>query len=104
MGATATATPGATLTVQVSSTPALSSVYRVGVNLSGNDYSSASNYIQNMFDNPGFEPSTDAHLIVVASGATSTTFTDSADPGTKSSGYWVERQLRSGPAQRRATS
>lgn len=86
---TATATPGATLTVQVSSTPALSSVYRVGVNLSGNDYSSASNYIQNMFDNPGFEPSTDAHLIVVASGATSTTFTDSADPGTKSSGYWV---------------
>ena len=59
------------------------------MNLSGNDYSSASDYMQNMFDNPGFEPITDAHLIVVASGASSSTFTDSADPGTKASGYWV---------------
>src|SRR5208283_821352 len=88
-GATPTATPSAPLTAQVASTPALSSVNRIGVNLSGNDYSSASDYMQNMFDNPGFEPITDAHLIVIGSGATSTTFTDSADPGTKSSGYWV---------------
>ena len=59
------------------------------MNLSGNEYSSASDYMQNMFDNPGFEPITDAHLIVVGSGASSSTFSDSADPGTKSSGYWV---------------
>ena len=88
-GATPTATPGATLTAQVASTPALTSVNRIGVNLSGNDSGSASDYMQNMFDNPGFEPITDAHLIVIGSGASSNSFTDSADPGTKSSGYWV---------------
>ena len=44
--------------------------------------------MQNMFDNPGFEPSTDAHLIVVASGATSTTLPTAPTPE-KSSGYWV---------------
>ena len=102
--ATPTVTPSAPLTAQVASTPALTSVNRIGVNLSGNDYSSASDYMQNMFDNPGFEPITDAHLIVIGSGATSTTFTDGADPGTKSNGYWVGATASVRTAQRRATS
>ncbi len=34
----------------------------------------------NMFDNPGFEPITESHLIIVGSGATSSSFTDTSDP------------------------
>ena len=34
----------------------------------------------NMFDDPGFEPITETHLIIVGSGATSSTFSDISDP------------------------
>jgi len=43
--------------------------------------------MQNLFDNPGFEPSTDAHLIIIGSGATSSSFNDTKDSGAASD-YW----------------
>jgi len=85
-GATPTATPGG-LTAQVASTPALTSVYRMGVNLSGQDNSGPGDFMQNLFDNPGFEPISDSHLIIIGSGASSSTFSDSGDNG-KASNYW----------------
>ena len=44
--------------------------------------------MQNLFDNPGFEPPTDGHLIEVGSGATSSSFQDTKDSGA-ATGYWV---------------
>ena len=83
---TATATGGIPLAV-VTSTPAVTGVYRMGANLSGNDLGGPGDFMQNMFDNPGFEPITDSHLIIIGSGATSSTFSDSGDNG-EGSNYW----------------
>jgi hypothetical protein len=84
--AKATSTAGIPV-AQVASTPAISGVYRMGVNMGGNDFWGPGDFMQNMFDNPGFEPVSDAHLIIVGSGASSGTFTDSGDNG-KASNYW----------------
>ena len=72
----------------VTSTPAIGSVYRIGMNLGGNDANGSGDYMQNLFDNPGFEPSTDGHLIIIGSGATSSAFTDTHDSGAATD-YWV---------------
>jgi hypothetical protein len=83
----------------VTSTPAVTGVYRMGANLSGNDLGGPGDFMQNMFDNPGFEPITDSHLIIVGSGATSSTFSDSGDNG-EGSNYWngALASVRTGPA------
>ena len=64
-------------------TTTVGGVYKVGVNLGPQDFSGCcgGNFMQNMFENPGFEPSTDGHLINVSSGVSSTSFTDSTDNG-----------------------
>ena len=85
-GAIPAATPGAPLTAQVASTPALTSVNRIGVNTGANDNSGPGDFMANMFDNPGFEPITESHLIIVGGGATSSSFTDTSDP-TLGGGY-----------------
>jgi hypothetical protein len=79
-GATPTATPGAALTAQVASTPAITGVYRIGINTGANDNVGPGAFMANMFDNPGFEPITETHLIIVGSGATGSTFSDISDP------------------------
>jgi hypothetical protein len=84
MSTSSTGTP----TAVVSSTAAISSVNRMGLNMVGNDYDGAGDYMQNLFDNPGFEPSTDGHLIIIGSGASSSSFTDTHDSGA-ANGYWV---------------
>jgi hypothetical protein len=91
----ATGTPIA----EVGSSPGFSGVNRVGLNIVGNDYDGAGDYMQNLFDNPGFEPSTDGHLIIVGSGATSSSFTDTHDSGA-AAGYWVgaKASVRTGAA------
>ena len=83
----------------VTSTPAISSVNRIGLNMVGNDFDGAGDYLQNLFDNPGFEPSTDGHLIIVGSGATSSSLTDTRDSGAATD-YWVGAQasVRTGAA------
>jgi hypothetical protein len=60
----------------------------MGVNLGQQDFFGAADFMQNLFDNPGFEPPTDGHLIVVGSGATNSSFSDSKDSGA-ATGYWV---------------
>jgi hypothetical protein len=94
---TATETPAA----QVSSTPKglVGGVNRMGLNLGNNDFNGAADFMQNMFDNPGFEPPTDGHLIVIGSGATGTAFSDTHDSGA-ATGYWVgaKASVRTGAA------
>jgi hypothetical protein len=85
---TATASAIASATAVVAATPALISVNRIGVNLETNVWWGANDYMQNLFDDPGFEPTTDGHLIVVGSGATSSSFTDIKDSGAATN-YWV---------------
>src|SRR5208337_2009889 len=93
----ASATPSA----QVASTPValVGGVDRIGVNLGPQDFNGANNFMQNMFDDPGFEPPTDGHLIIVGSGATSSSFTDTKDSGA-ATGYWVgaKASVRTGAA------
>jgi hypothetical protein len=73
----------------------------MGFNLGGDDYQGCcgGNYMQNMFQNPGLEPSTDGHLIDVGPGATSSSFTDTTDNGAATN-YWVGAiaSVRSGAA------
>ena len=85
---TSTATAMASATAVVATTPALSSVNRIGINMETNVWWGANDYMQNLFDDPGFEPTTDGHLIVVGSGATSSSFTDIKDSGATTN-YWV---------------
>ena len=69
-------------------------VYRIGTNLGRQDFFGCcgGNYMQNMFDNPGFEQPTDGHLGRAASGATAGAFTDSTDGG-EATGFWVGANL-----------
>jgi hypothetical protein len=96
---TATAGGGTTPAAVVTSTAAISSVNRVGLNMVGNDFDGAGDYMQNLFDNPGFEPSTDGHLIIVGGGATSSSFSDTHDSGAATD-YWIGAQasVRTGAA------
>jgi len=101
--ATSSPTATATSTAQVASTPMalVGGVYRMGANLGGQDFNGCcgGNYMQNLFDNPGFEPPTDGHTIVVGGGATSSSFGDTKDSGA-ATGYWVgaKASVRTGPA------
>jgi hypothetical protein len=72
----ASQTPGA----QVTSTRVVTGVYRIGINTGGNDNVGPGDFMANTFDNPGFEPITESHLIIIGSGATSNTFSDISDP------------------------
>jgi hypothetical protein len=71
---------GPTLTAQVTSTPFVAGVYRFGINTGTNDSLGPGDFMANMFDNPGFEPISESHLIIIGNDATSSTFTDASDP------------------------
>lgn len=77
--------------------------YRMGVNLGSQEIGGPGDFMQNMLDNPGFEPPTDGHLIKVGSGATTSTFSDTTDSGAPT-GYWIGRRLRLGQARLPAAS
>ena len=70
----------------VLSTPSVAGVSRIGINTGGNDSVGPGDFMANMFDNPGFEPITESHLIVVGTDATSSSLTDASDPS-KGGGY-----------------
>ena len=73
--------------------------YRMGVNLGSQEIGGPGDFMQNMLDNPGFEPPTDGHLIKVGSGATTSTFSDTTDSGAPT-GYWIgaKASVRTGAA------
>ena len=73
-------------TNQVTSAPFVTGVYRVGVNTGPNDSIGPGDFMANMFDNPGFEPTTESHLIIIGKEATSSTFSDVSDPS-RGGGY-----------------
>ena len=56
----------------------MANVNRIGVNLGWQVYYGESNFMQNMFDDPGFEPGEEGHLGFVSS-PSSSGFSDSAD-------------------------
>ena len=62
-----------TTTAQVISKPFVSGVYRFGINTGPNDSSGPGDFMANLFDNPGFEPTSESHLIIIGSDATSST-------------------------------
>jgi hypothetical protein len=76
--------------VQVQLSPAVGGVYRIGVNTgeSDNNFGPGA-FTANMFDNPGFEPPSLGHLIIVASGATGGSFTDISDDAFENNINWV---------------
>jgi hypothetical protein len=67
-------------TAQVISKPFVTGVYRFGINTGPNDSMGPGDFMANMFDNPGFEPLSESHLIIIGGDATSSTFTDASDP------------------------
>jgi hypothetical protein len=73
----------------VSSTPSMTNVNRIGINLgaSGQSWYGDADLMQNLFDDPGFEPGMEAHLAIVGTTHTSTTFNDTTDNGEKT-GFW----------------
>ena len=77
---------GPPLTAQVVSKPFVTGVYRFGINTGTNDSFGPADFMANMFDNPGFEPISESHLIIIGNDATSSTFTDASDPS-KGGGY-----------------
>jgi hypothetical protein len=75
-----------TPTAQVISKPFVAGVYRFGINAGPQDNVGPGAFMANMFDNPGFEPTSESHLIIIGSDATNSTFTDTSDPS-KGGGY-----------------
>jgi hypothetical protein len=88
---TATATSGAptataTVIAMVASSPAMTNVNRVGVNMSNQSQYGESDYMQNMLDDPGFELGQECWIFEVAT-ASSSGFTASNDNG-EATGFW----------------
>jgi len=65
----------------------MANVLRIGVNLSNQNWYGDQDYMQNMFDDPGFEPGQEGHLAYVGSGASSTKFTDTNNNG-EATNFW----------------
>lgn len=87
--ATATTQPTGTPVAQITSTPSMTNVLRIGINLGsvGQTWYGDADLMQNMFDDPGFEPGQEGHLVYVGAGASSTSFTDTNDDG-EASNFW----------------
>ena len=71
-----------TPTAQVTASPVVSPVYRIGVNTGNNDdFFGPGAFDANYFANPGFEPISIGKLGIVGSGSTSSTYVDTNDNG-----------------------
>lgn len=91
-----TATP--TPTAQATSTPAATNINRIGLNMYAQSQYDGEAYLANYLDNPGFEQGMVAHVIIVGSTHSGSTFTDSNDGGAYASSYWngITASVRSG--------
>ena len=73
----------------ISNSPAVSNLQGVGINLySWTFWDASADYLQNILQNPGFEPSTSGRVVIVPAGATSTTFCDKVSWFPMSSGFY----------------
>ena len=59
---------GPPLAAQVVSKPFVTGVYRIGINTGPQDSVGPGAFMANMFDNPGFEPTSESHLIIIGGG------------------------------------
>src|SRR5271155_5707793 len=76
-----------TPTAQVTSTPAMTNVYRIGVNMGNQGQYAESDFMQNMFDNPGFELGQECWAWIVGSSPSSSGFNTTNDNG-EANGFW----------------
>jgi hypothetical protein len=73
----------------ISNIPKVANLQGVGINLSYWTFWGASaDYLQNILQNPGFEPGTSGRVVIVPSGVTSTTFCDQSQWYPMSSGFY----------------
>jgi hypothetical protein len=82
----ATPVDSATPVGVVASTPAMTNVNRIGVNMGSQGQYAESDFMQNMLDNPGFELGQECGLFIV-SNASPSGFTSSNDNG-EATGFW----------------
>src|ERR1700683_3424567 len=74
----------------ISNSPTVPNLQGVGINLYGWTFWGASDeYLQNILQNPGFEPSTSGRVVIVPSGATSTAFCDQNNWYPMPSGFYT---------------
>src|SRR5271155_4321190 len=80
----------------VASSPAMTNVSRVGINLAFQTNYEESDFMENMFDNPGFEPTQECQIFIVGT-ASGSGFTTSNDNG-EVTGFWngAAASVRSG--------
>ncbi len=73
----------------ISNSPTVANLQGVGINLYGWTFWGASaDYLQNILQNPGFEPATSGRVIVVPTGVTSTVFCDQITWASMPSGFY----------------
>ena len=79
-----------TPTAVVTASPVVGPVSAIGVNTGNNDdFYGPGAFMSNYFANPGFEPPSLGKLIIVGSGATSSTFTDTNDSANNTQSNWI---------------
>ncbi len=71
----------------VASTPAMTNVNRIGVNLGNQGQYGESDFMQNMFDNPGFELGQECWAWIVGTSHSSSGFNTTNDNG-EATGFW----------------
>ncbi len=74
----------------ISSSPEVANLQGVGINLyQWTFWDASADYLQNILQNPGFEPSTSGRVVIVPSGATSTAFCDQNNWYPMPSGFYT---------------
>ena len=74
----------------ISSSPEVANLQGVGINLyQWTFWDASADYLQNILQNPGFEPSTSGRVVIVPSGATSAAFCDQNNWYPMPSGFYT---------------
>jgi len=74
----------------ISSSPEVTNLQGIGINLAGWTYwGGSADYLQNILQNPGFEPSTSGRVVKASSGVTSSTFCDQVNWFSMPSGFYT---------------
>src|SRR6202453_4093170 len=74
----------------ISNSPTVANLQGVGINLYGWTFWGASaDYLQNILQNPGFEPSTSGRVVIVPAGVTSTAFCDQISWASMPAGFYT---------------
>ena len=73
----------------ISNSPSVANLQGLGINLySWTFWGASADYLQNILQNPGFEPSTSGRVVIVPAGVTSTAFCDQISWAPMPSGFY----------------